>query len=77
DMLDQWERKSGSTLILSRRIVLETDTEEVAEAILNAPDLRRFTGVRLGPRAVAVREEMGDALLAALREQGFRVESEL
>ncbi len=77
DMLDQWERKSGSTLTLSRRIVLETDTEEAADAILNAPELRRFTGVRLGPRAVAVREEMGEALLAALREQGFRVESEL
>lgn len=77
EMLDQWEHKSGSTLVLSRRIVLETDTEEAADAIWNTPELRRFAGTRLGPRAIAVREDMGDALLSTLREQGFQVESEL
>lgn len=74
DMLDQWEHKGSVTVTLSRRIVLETDTEEAAATILNTPELRRFTGTRLGPRAIAVREEKWDSLLNALREQGFNVE---
>lgn len=76
EMLDQWERKGSITVSLARRIVLETDSEDSATMILNTPELRRFMGTRLGPRAIAVREEKWDSLLNELREQGFMIETE-
>jgi hypothetical protein len=75
-MLEQWEKTGGAQVVLSHLDVLETDTEQALDGILETPQLRRYLGRRLGARAVAVREGQWAALLQELQERGILVEEE-
>lgn len=74
-MITQWAKTGGANVSISQMTVLQTDTEEILDNILNIPELRRFLGVRLGSRAVVVRDGMHDDLNIALQEHGLLVDS--
>jgi hypothetical protein len=76
-MLDQWGKTGGAEAVISQKTILETDTPEALDGILNTPELRRFLGTRLGPRAVVVREDQWQALIKEMQSRGMLVESEL
>ena len=74
EMLEQWEKTGGAAVTLRRADILETDTIDDLEGILNTPELRRFLGARLGDRAVIVRDGQWDQLAAAIRQSGILLE---
>ena len=76
-MLDQWGKTGGAEALISRKTILETDTPEALDGILNTPELRRFLRTRLGPRAVVVDEDQWGTLITELQSRGLLVESEL
>ncbi|NJL95287.1 MAG: hypothetical protein HC915_16995 [Anaerolineae bacterium] len=66
---------SSGTAVLQQMLVLQTEDEAMLALILNTPELRRFTRAQLGPRAVSIRPEKAQELLAALAQQGLAVEA--
>lgn len=73
-LLGQWKDTGGAAVVLSRYVVLETENAETLDVIQNTPELRRFLGIQLGPRAVIVREGQWDGLVAELQKRGMLVE---
>ena len=56
-------------------LVLQLDNQDQLNQIWETPSLRRFLGKRLGPTAVAVREDQSAELLKALTEADYQVET--
>jgi hypothetical protein len=73
-LLDGWEQAGGADVWLERAVVLRSNALDVLQTILETPELRRFLGAQLGPNAVIVRPEQGEALVAALQQHGIPVD---
>ena len=73
-LLERWQRTGGADVWMTRAIVLRTTAPDVMQAILEAPELRRFVGAQLGPTAVLVLAGQERALAAALHKAGLLVE---
>ena len=76
-LLDQWGEAGGAEAVISRKVILEMDSPQALETVLKTPELRRFLGSQLGPRAVVVREDQWEALMRELQSRGMLVESEM
>jgi hypothetical protein len=73
--IEQWRHGAKATVTLERMLLLRTTSEALLNQIFDNPDLRRYLGARVGPMAVAVREDQWQALQVALGEQGIRLEA--
>lgn len=76
-IIENWRKAQGSSTVLQRMLVLRVDTEALMTVIWDTPELRRFLGTKLGPLAVAVREDQWEGLVAALEEKGIPIEADL
>jgi len=72
--VELWGQAEANTVEISQALILRVPTEAMLETILNTPALRRYLGATLGPTAVLVRPKQWEALAAALRENGLRVD---
>ena len=73
-LLDGWEQTGGADVWLERAVVLRSNAPDVLQTILETPELRRFLGAQLGPNAVIVRADQGEALISALHQHGILVD---
>jgi hypothetical protein len=76
-LIEQWGLAATATVTLRQIVVLLVEEESALEGILNHPDLRRYLGSRLGPKAVTVRAGQWQALSQALQAQGFAASLEI
>jgi hypothetical protein len=65
--------KDFSPFPLRRRVVVQVPEEEIADGLEQWPETRDCIDERLGPTALAVREEMIETLRERLRELGVEV----
>lgn len=77
EKMQQWQKAAGVTFQLQRMLVLRVESEEQLNTLWETPDLRRFLGTRLGPRAVGVRAEQWEGLVTALEAQGITIDRDL
>lgn len=73
-LIHQWEQAGSAQARLTPTVVLQTDTPETLDTILKTPELRRYLGGTLGPRAVMVRAGQERALAQALQQHGIMAE---
>ncbi len=73
--LERWASGSG-TLSLSRVVILRGEEISELDKIFEEPELRQYLGRRLGPDALTVRRDRWSALLDALRERGYTIETD-
>ncbi len=74
-LLESWQsaEAESATATLETLQVLRTTSQETLDRLLEDPNVRRFTGARLGPTAVVIRTDDAEALRAALLEKGLRL----
>lgn len=75
--MTSWLQAGTTHVVLQRLVVLRVDSERNLDAIWDKPNLRRYLSGRLGPKAVAVREDQWEALVAALEGEGMTVELQI
>lgn len=76
-LIENWRKAQGASAVMQKMVVLRVDTEALMEVIWETPEIRRFLGVKLGPLAVAVREDQWQGLMIAMQDKGIPVESDL
>lgn len=73
-LLQQWEDTGAADVWLQRSVILQTNSPEALQSIVDTPDLRRYLGAPLGPTAIIVRAGQEHDLAAALHRHGILVD---
>ncbi|MBI5928494.1 MAG: hypothetical protein HY862_04255 [Chloroflexi bacterium] len=76
-LIENWRKAQGASAVIQKMLVLRVDTEVLMDVIWDTPEIRRFLGVKLGPLAVAVREDQWQGLVSAMQDKGIPVETEI
>jgi len=73
--LRSWQQGSRASVSIERQVILRCGAEDTLDKLYAKPELRRFLGARLGPRACVLRAEHWQGLQAALAELAMDVDS--
>ncbi|NDJ75591.1 MAG: hypothetical protein GYB65_04965 [Chloroflexi bacterium] len=72
-LLDRWTQGGSASVWMTRTVILRAKTEEDLQLILDTPELRRYLGARLGPKAVLVRADQEQELAHAIQDHGISI----